>query len=232
MPRRSSSGTTSPGSRSVNDLGGGVEVRATKTDFSPGMLKRTGIPTDMAVGGDGFFMVRRPDGDYLTRAGNFMFTQAGRLVTQDNYPVLSDTGSPIEIDPEQPDWQLSSTGAIVQEGNPQNLALVQPQSLGDLAKAGENLFKPLAPTQPVADEQRNVKGGLPRAIRRETSRRNDGTHRGLAGLRGQHQHDQEPRRDGDGAHGAGVDVAELIDGRPQAAERTSIRRTFSLASDP
>src|SRR6266404_4869068 len=106
-------GQDSPGSRSVNDLGGGVQVRATKTDFSAGTLKRTGIPTDMAIGGDGFFMVRRPDGDYLTRAGNFMFTSAGRLVTQNNDPVLSDTGSPIEIDPEQPDWQLTSTGAIV-----------------------------------------------------------------------------------------------------------------------
>jgi flagellar basal-body rod protein FlgF len=152
-------GYVSPGSRSVNDIGGGVQVRETKTDFSPGMFKLTGIPTDMAVGGDGFFMVRRPDGDYLTRAGNFMFTPAGRLVTQDNYSVLSDNGTPIEIDTEQPDWQLTSTGAIVQDGNPQNLALVQPRSLGDLAKVGENLFKPLAPTTPVADEQRNVKGG-------------------------------------------------------------------------
>src|SRR5438876_7870103 len=120
-------GSDSPGSRSVNDLAGGVVVRETKTDFSPGAMKRTGIPTDMAVGGDGFFMVRRPDGDYLTRAGNFMMTAAGRLVTQNNDPVLSDSGSPIEIDPEQPDWQLTSTGAIVQDGNPQNLALVQPQ---------------------------------------------------------------------------------------------------------
>ena len=76
-------------------------------------MKRTGVPTDMAVGGDGFFMVRRPDGDFLTRAGNFMMTSAGRLVTQDNYPVLSDSGTPIDIDPEQGDWQLTPTGAIV-----------------------------------------------------------------------------------------------------------------------
>lgn len=152
-------GSDSPGSGSVNDLGGGVTVRETKTDFSPGTLKRTANPNDMAVGGDGFFMVRRPDGDFLTRAGNFMMTSAGRLVTQDNYPVLSDSGTPIEIDPEAGVWQLTSTGGIVQEGNQQNLALVQPRSLGDLAKVGENLFKPLAPPQPLADEQRSVLGG-------------------------------------------------------------------------
>src|SRR5258708_35789779 len=118
------------GSRTVNDLAGGVVVRETKTDFSAGAMKRTGVATDMAVGGDGFFMVRRPDGDFLTRAGNFMMTSAGRLVTQDNYPVLSDSGTPIEIDPEAGDWQLTSSGGIVQEGNQQNLALVQPRSLG------------------------------------------------------------------------------------------------------
>ena len=61
-------------------------------------MKRTEIPTDMAVGGDGFFMVRRPEGDFLTRAGNFMMNSSGRLVTQDNDPVLSDSGSPIDID--------------------------------------------------------------------------------------------------------------------------------------
>jgi flagellar basal-body rod protein FlgF len=152
-------GYDSPGSRSVNDLAGGVVVRETKTDFSAGAMKRTGVPTDMAVGGDGFFMVRRPDGDFLTRAGNFMMTSAGRLVTQDNYPVLSDSGTPIDIDPELGDWQLTSSGAISQEGNEQNLALVQPRSLGDLAKVGDNLFKALAPPQPVADEQRSVQGG-------------------------------------------------------------------------
>ncbi len=152
-------GISSLGSRGVNDLSGGVRVSETKTDFSPGTLKRTGIPTDMAISGDGFFMVRRPDGDFLTRAGNFMFTSAGRLVTQDNDPVLSDGGTPIEIDPEQGGWQLDSSGAIVQEGNSQNIAIVQPRSLGDLAKVGNNLFKPLAGTQPVADEARLVKGG-------------------------------------------------------------------------
>jgi len=152
-------GYDSFGSQSVNDLSGGVVVHETKTDFSTGVFKRTGIPTDMAISGDGFFMVRRPAGDFLTRAGNFMITAAGRLVTQDNDPVLNDSGTPIDIDPEAGDWQLSPTGAVVQQGSEQNLAIVQPRSLGDLVKVGNNLFKPLAQPQPVADEQRNVQSG-------------------------------------------------------------------------
>ena len=63
------------------------------------------------------------------------------------------------IDPEQPEWRLTSSGGIVQDGNQQNLALVQPRSLGDLSKVGDNLFKPLAPPPAVADAQRRVLGG-------------------------------------------------------------------------
>jgi flagellar basal-body rod protein FlgF len=149
-----------PGSQSLNDLGGGVRVSETKTDFSPGAFKRTGVPSDMAIPGEGFFMVRRPDGDFLTRAGNFMFNSAGRLVTQENYPVLSDSGAPIDIDPDQGEWRLTGDGSIVQDGSQQNLALVKPRSMGDLSKVGQNLFKALAPAQPLSPEQRRVNGGF------------------------------------------------------------------------
>lgn len=148
-----------PGSKTVNDLGGGIWLSDVKTDFTPGSLKHTGIPTDMAVGGEGFFKVRRPDGDFLTKAGNFMFNSSGRLVTQDNCPVLDESGQPIDIDPDQR-WQLSPDGSINQDGSAQRIALVKPQSLGDLSKVGENLFKALAPTRTVSDEDRLVHGGV------------------------------------------------------------------------
>ena len=144
----------------MNNIGGGVRVAGTETDFSPGTFRRTGIPTDMAIPGDGFFMVRRSDGDYLTRAGNFMFNSAGRLVTQDNDPVLSDSGTPIDIDPASGDWRLTGDGGIVQNGAQQNLAIVRPRSLGDLSKVGQNLFKSLAPTPPLATDKREVHGGF------------------------------------------------------------------------
>src|SRR5690606_3591898 len=37
------------------DIGGGVMVLETRTDFSPGTMKNTGIPTDLAIEGDAFF---------------------------------------------------------------------------------------------------------------------------------------------------------------------------------
>ncbi len=149
-----------PGSQTMNDLGGGVMVRGTETDFAPGTIKRTDNPTDMAIRGDGFFMVRRPDGDFLTRAGNFAFNSTGRLVTPDNYPVLNDSGSTIDIDPDGGRWQLVPGGTISQDGTEQNLAIVQPRALGDLTKVGQNLFRAKGATQPVDDDKRGVEGGF------------------------------------------------------------------------
>ena len=155
-----SQGLDFPGSQSLNDLGGGVTVCGTRTDFSPGPVKRTDSPTDLTLRGDGFFMVRKPDGDFLSRAGNFMFNSDGKLVTQENYPVLSDQGTPIEIDPDQGPWQLAPGGQIVQGGEAQNLAIVQPASTAILRKIGQNLFASSSAPQPVADDQRGVESGF------------------------------------------------------------------------
>lgn len=150
------------GSGSINDVGGGVLVQQTKTDFSPGPLKRTGVPTDMAIRGEGFFVVEKEGETYLTRAGNFLLNGQGELVTQyggEEYAVLTDAGTPVVVNPDVGPWELTATGAIRQAGTVQSLAVVQPASLGDLVRMGENVFKPLADPRPVAPEDRNVVGG-------------------------------------------------------------------------
>ncbi len=152
-------GLDMPGSGSINDLGGGVMVQQTQTDYSAGPLKRTQAPTDMAIKGEGFFVVRKGDEDFLTRAGNFRMTGAGDLVTQQGYAVLNEAGVPIAVEPAKGPWELTSSGAIRQGALVQNLAIVKPESLGDLVKSGENLFRPLANPQPVAAERRCVLGG-------------------------------------------------------------------------
>jgi flagellar basal-body rod protein FlgF/flagellar basal-body rod protein FlgG len=152
-------GRDDPGSGSINDVGGGVMLRLTKTDFSPGPMKRTEALTDLAIQGQGFFVVQKDDQQYLTRAGNFQITAEGNLVTQQGYAVLSDGGSPIAIDPTAGPFEVTPGGAIRQGGSAQTLAMVQPASVGDLAKVGENLFKPLAEPQPVAESDRRVGWG-------------------------------------------------------------------------
>jgi flagellar basal-body rod protein FlgF len=152
-------GAATPGSGSIDDLGGGVSFHQTKTDFSPGPLRRTDAPTDLAVEGDGFFVVRKGQDSYLTRAGNFRLTSSGALVTQQGHAVLSEENAPIIISPEGGPWQITSSGVVRQGGSAQILALVKPASPGDLAKAGENMFRPLAPTQAVPANERAVSPG-------------------------------------------------------------------------
>jgi len=145
-----------PGSRTINDVGGGVVVRETRTQHNPGPMADTGNVTDMAIGGPGFFMVRDGQQDYLTRAGNFVLSNTGALETQEGHAVLDDARQPIQIDPAGPTWDVMTDGTISQAGTNIRLALVEPPSLGDLAKVGENRFMPLATTQPVPEADRRV----------------------------------------------------------------------------
>lgn len=149
-----------PGSHSQNDLGGGVMIRKGATDFSPGPMKHTQIPTDLAISGDGFFVVKHGEQRLLTRAGNFMLSAEGQLTTQEGDPLLSEDGEPVAIDPTAGPWDVSSAGAVKQAGNSINLSLVRPRSMGDLVKLGDNMFMPLAEPEKIAPEERNVMRGF------------------------------------------------------------------------
>ena len=153
-------GLADAGDSSINDIGGGVTIESVRTDFSPGPLRQTDIDTDLAVAGDGFFTVQKDGATFLTRAGNFKLTSAGQLVTQEGATVLNDSGGPIVIDSDLGPWQLAQDGTITQAGTMVSLlGLRKPVSLGDLAKVGENLFRPLAETVPVSATERNVLQG-------------------------------------------------------------------------
>lgn len=149
-----------PGTGAIDDVGGGVLVEETVTDFSPGPLKRTGIKSDFAIDGPGFFVVRKDGHDFLTRAGNFLVHPDGMLTTPTGYQVLDEAGTPIVIPEELGPWELTADGAIQQGGDVTALALVHPKSFGDLAKVGENLWRPLAEPAPVDPATRRVVSGF------------------------------------------------------------------------
>ncbi len=149
-----------PGSKSQNDVGGGVKLIEVDSDFSRGTLRSTEVKTDFAVNGEGFFQVRTPAGEnLLTRAGNFHVDVQGRLLTQTGrYEVLDDSGGAIKLDPEQP-WEFGPGGMINQAGSQTPIGLQKPESLGDLVKVGSNAFRPLGTVTPVPSEQRDIRQG-------------------------------------------------------------------------
>ena len=65
-------------------VGLGVKVAATTTNWTQGATQSTGRSTDFMIEGDGFFVTRNGSGEQLfTRAGSFDFDGAGKLVTPD-----------------------------------------------------------------------------------------------------------------------------------------------------
>jgi flagellar hook protein FlgE len=69
------------GASGTSQVGRGVALSAVDPIFAQGSFETTNEPTDMAIGGKGFFMVRSPEtGMFYTRAGHFRFDEDGYLV--------------------------------------------------------------------------------------------------------------------------------------------------------
>jgi flagellar basal-body rod protein FlgF/flagellar basal-body rod protein FlgG len=154
-------GYATPGDQSINDIGGGVKLMNVATDYSTGDFKRTGNDLDFAIAGKGFFHVKGDDGQqYLTRAGDFATDARGRLVTQNGHrPVLDQSGGEIVLTPNVP-WSISPDGFINQAGSLHPLGMSEPQSLNELTKMGNNLFKANGPVRPLELGERNVRQGF------------------------------------------------------------------------
>ncbi len=74
---------------SSSQVGRGVQISGITNIFSQGSFSRTASNTDLAIDGDGFFMVRAPDEveNCYTRNGSFSFNKMGYLVTAGGYRV-------------------------------------------------------------------------------------------------------------------------------------------------
>lgn len=70
-------------------IGTGVGTNAVSNQFIQGAISATGVATDLAVSGSGFFVVRDTlsNADYATRDGSFRLDDAGYLVTNDGLRV-------------------------------------------------------------------------------------------------------------------------------------------------
>ena len=88
----------SSGSGDALQQGLGTQVSGTTSDFSEGTLTTTDSSTDMALQGNGFFVVNNNGEQELTRAGDFQLDNQGNLTTTDGsnvmgYAALNGTGN-------------------------------------------------------------------------------------------------------------------------------------------
>lgn len=87
-------------------------------DLAPASLRQTDAPFDLGIEGEGFFMVRTPEGDRLTRAGAFMTDADGQLVTADGNPVLDEGQAPIAIPAGLRSIAIGADGTVSGDGLP------------------------------------------------------------------------------------------------------------------
>lgn len=80
MLTAASGGNAERGGTNPIQIGLGVQLAATTTNFGQGSAQLTGRPTDLMIQGDGFFVVRDGAESLYTRAGAFTFDQTGTLV--------------------------------------------------------------------------------------------------------------------------------------------------------
>jgi flagellar hook protein FlgE len=77
-------GSSASGSGSTPDMqiGTGVQLASVTVNFAQGQITQTGVPTDLAVSGNGFFLVKSPSSSetYATRDGEFSINASGYLV--------------------------------------------------------------------------------------------------------------------------------------------------------
>lgn len=106
-------GNAGPGGTNPQQIGLGVNIAAINTEFTQGADQETGVPTDVALNGDGLFMVSpsaisvqptATDGTpttadqigtnqiYFTRAGNFTVDSEGDLVLPGGEKLLGYLG--------------------------------------------------------------------------------------------------------------------------------------------
>lgn len=64
--------------------GAGVRVGSSSTRFTQGEFRQTGNDLDVAIDGNGFFVLNKDGQTLYTRAGQFVFDEAGFLSTRDD----------------------------------------------------------------------------------------------------------------------------------------------------
>ena len=92
-----------------NQVGLGSRVSSISRDFSQGPVTSTNIKTDLAIQGNGFFLVNDGQQNMVTRAGNFKFNAAGFLVTDNGLNVRG--------------FNANTDGSVINGGTSENIRL-------------------------------------------------------------------------------------------------------------
>jgi flagellar basal-body rod protein FlgF len=137
--------------QSVGNLIVGNQVHQTAIDWTPGSVQQTGNPYDVAIQGEGFFVVKTPDGkESYTRNGSFTRSAQGFLVTQTGDQLLGENNTPINIPQSSSQLQIDKAGTILVDGQRiDRLKLVTFDKLNAMQSLGEHHFNTTQAPKPA-----------------------------------------------------------------------------------
>ncbi len=91
-----------------------AQVHAQFTDWNQGPLHKTDNNLDLALEGEGFFLIQGPDGPLYTRDGRFSRSNEGTLINASGQAVLDTSGRPVSLG-EGSDLFIAPDGSIEDE---------------------------------------------------------------------------------------------------------------------
>ncbi|MBX3408299.1 MAG: flagellar hook basal-body protein [Phycisphaeraceae bacterium] len=156
-----------PSDALLERLGGGVLMRPNLVDVSPSSLRPTSNPLDLAVEGDGYFVLEADAAqsgkeNLLTRDGRFTRDRAGRLVSAGTGRAVLDHADRPIILPSGGEITVSGDGAVRRDGQVMaRIKVVTVDRAQQLRKVGHTMFAaPAAEVRSDAARTGQVKQGM------------------------------------------------------------------------
>ena len=138
--------------------GGLVAVAGQRNHLGQGEIQATGNPFNLALNGEGFFVVQTSRGERYTRNGAFTLKADGTLITAQGDPLLGESG-PMQVSGSK--MEVAADGTVSStEGELGKIRIIRFADARQVIKEGANLFVSDAPNvQPVSDP-RVLQGSL------------------------------------------------------------------------
>jgi flagellar basal-body rod protein FlgF len=116
---------------------------ARQTSLAQGAMAQTGGALDLAIEGDGFFLIETPQGERLTRGGHFQTTPEGEMVTPDGHALLDVGGARVFVPVDAGVVAVARDGTLSVDGAPlAQIALVRPEDPTQLRRITGVLLEP------------------------------------------------------------------------------------------
>ncbi len=129
-------------------------------DLSEGPMVGTQSPLDLAISGQGYFVVDTPDGERYTRHGVFQLDDRGQIVTTEGNPLLNSGGAPITMPLDTSTITITRDGTVSADAQEiGKIKLVSFENPQALSKVGSGLYEAIDQS-PTTDPNSEILQGM------------------------------------------------------------------------